>query len=288
MKRFAISLALVVILVSSCQSEMTNSKIPPTSNRTTANTYEATSNNLQITYRLTGNSTYSKYVGSQIPSNTKIKLHVREGTFVKKGQTLGKFTPESRLLSIYKIQAKTGTIAASKYETLRERQGIVRAQASGILRIYKNSVFIESDGLDAVTSLTPLQALRFSGFNFLGSVEIETLFGTESPSCDAVWVEKTIESSESVLHCRIPQEIETVAGLQLTITLKSMLMKDVIAVPAVYVSLSEDGSSYLVTIKKNDETVSRKVTVGPTDGVKRVITSGIAVGEMLVIPNSGE
>ena len=65
-------------------------------------------------------------------------------------------------------------------------------------------------------------------------------------------------------------------------TLASPKLTDVIAVPYLFVGLDAAGEDYVVNVVEGDSTVERPVVVGVTDGVRRVIYSGINPGDELV------
>ncbi len=136
--------------------------------------------------------------------------------------------------------------------------------------------------------LAPLQELRYRGLTFVGEASVETVLGQRRTSCTAVWVESSKadpaasgEGSRSTVHCRLPGDVESVPGLPVTLTLTSPELTGVVALPSIYVGLDSGGNNYVVRVKDGTGWTSRPVVVGVTDGVRRVIVSGLKPGDVI-------
>lgn len=142
-----------------------------------------------------------------------------------------------------------GTVAASRLGVLRGRTGEVVAPVAGV-------------------------------------ADVETVVGQRKVECQAVWLSAKDDGEDagagSRVHCRLPDNAETVAGIPAVMTLASPKLTDVIAVPYLFVGLDAAGEDYVVNVVEGDSTVERPVVVGVTDGVRRVIHSGINPGDELV------
>jgi multidrug efflux pump subunit AcrA (membrane-fusion protein) len=84
-----------------------------------------------------------------------------------------------------------------------------------------------------------------------------------------------------MVHCRLPDDVESVPGLPVTLTLSSPELKDIVSLPAIYVGLDAGGANYVVQVKDGTGWVERPVEVGVTDGVRRVIVSGLRPGDVV-------
>jgi hypothetical protein len=277
-------LTAIVFSLSACQTNALPNMDDATPSHSAASPewFEVGFRDMKITLQLLGVSETSQQVGLQSPKNSLIELNVAIGSKLSRGQVIGTFGPDAGQVGVYSELASSGTIAESKLDHLKKIGGDLVSPVSGRLRSTAHSYFVESKGLDAVVTLTPLQALRMESVKFLGTVNLDTIFGPETVSCEALWLERTTESSGNVLHCRIPDDVETVAGLPIVLKLESETLKDVIAIPAKYVGVTEDKQSYAVQVVNANSTIIRKVKVGITDGVLRVITFGLLGAEKLL------
>ena len=119
---------------------------------------------------------------------------------------------------------------------------------------------------------------------FQAQGSVETVLGQQRVGCSALWiVSGDPKTGIGELHCRLPASVETAAGLPGILTLEAAEQRSVIAVPLRYVGLDESGANYVVSVVKGGTSVSRPVVVGPTDGVRRVIVSGVQAGDVLAV-----
>lgn len=250
---------------------------------------------VQVQYKFEGTSQASPAVGVVLPPNINLTPRFADGDMVSAGAALGDATPDNTLLSSLKQTAGASTVDASRLATLTSGGGPVTAPVAGRATRTATGLSIANPGLDAVADITPLQVLRYRGLQAKGRVSVETVYGQRVTPCDAVWIEAAPTTATPTatgtdqpstpsggrLHCRLSPTVETVAGLPLTIMLTSTPLKNVIAVPAIYVGLDKSGRNYVVSVLKDGKTTQRPVTVGASDGVVRVILKGLAPGEQI-------
>ena len=245
----------------------------------TTERYTVRPRTVTITYTLDGKSVTSSAVGLESPPNTIRTLTVRNNETVTAGQVVATYKPDPDTVATLRDASASSTVAASQLFALLQRSGTLRAPTSGAVRVTAVNIEIRSLGLDAVVVLTPLQGLRFAGMPFIASATIETVFGSRTFTCSTLW--RQHDNDGMTLHCRIPADVETAAGLPLTMVLSSIPTKGVVAVPAMYVGIDKSGQNYLVNVVTARGTETRKVVVGPTDGVLRIITSGLRAGDVV-------
>lgn len=89
-------------------------------------------------------------------------------------------------------------------------------------------------------------------------------------------------TGQRYLHCRLPAHAETVPGINGSVTVTSEPLEDVTLVPVYYLQYEEDSETYFVTTVEDGVEVDHEVTLGPTDGVVRVVTSELPIGATLV------
>lgn len=253
-------------------------------------TYTVVARTLAVTYKLQGTSATSAHVGVMLADNTRFVSTVRTGLQVSPGQRIGRMSPDPRVVESLSAAARSSTVARSQLLALERRVGSVAAPLGGRLRLGADGPVIDSSGLDAVVPITPLQELRYRSLSFGGTVTLETVFGLRTAPCVAVWLEQVSGQATDVagmgpasaeLHCRVPADVESAAGLPLTVTLKARPMPHVIAIPAIYVGLDGAGKNYVVKVRDGVRWVERPVVVGPSDGVVRVVVSGVSAGDVL-------
>lgn len=240
----------------------------------------------EVTYRLDGAISSGSSVGIDVPAGTKLKPSAKSGDLVAKGQTLG-WLVASRSEP---AAASEGTVARSQRQLATGRLGRVVAPTAGVANLSATLAHVAQAGLDVVVPLKPLQELRYRGMNFAGSATVETVLGQRTAPCVAVWIEKVatdgrssndLGAASAVVHCRLAADLETASGLPAVLSLKSQRLPDVIAVPLIYIGLDRQGENYVVRAQENGKLAERPVVVGATDGVRRVVTSGLAVGDVV-------
>lgn len=246
--------------------------------------------NLTVRYKLQGSSVASDHVGLPTPDNTRFDAGVQAGGDVRSSMRIGRLVPDSGTLAALRRAASTSTVARSQLTALTQRAGDVVAPVDGKFAASGSRRLIQSSGLDAVVPITPLQELRYRSFQFNGTVTLETVFGQRTARCVAVWLEAGVagaagqaeqQPGQGQLHCRIPADVESAAGLPLTVTLTARTLPGVLAIPAIYVGLDRDGKNYIVKARRGGEWTDIPVVVGPSDGVVRVIVSGITEADVL-------
>jgi hypothetical protein len=234
-----------------------------------------------VTYRLDGLVEAGDAVRVDVPDGTEFVSAIGESeSRVTAGQTLGAL----RLIS---TEPASGTVAESRSQLAASRVGDVIAPVSGVATFGPDAVAIKSAGLDVVVPLKPLQELRYRALRFSGTATVETVLGQRKSPCVAIWLQEMPGAAESeqeassAVHCRLAANVETAAGLPAVLTLASTPEEGAIAVPLIYIGLDTTGTNYLARVREGPTTVDRPVVVGATDGVRRVITSGLEPGELL-------
>jgi hypothetical protein len=175
----------------------------------------------------------------------------------------------------------------------------------------------QSRGLDVVAELAPIQALRLRSMPFKATATIETVIGQRTVSCAGLWLDngetpqagiKTIEpipqstaedpaenaltstdaGDDNVLRCRLPAEVETVAGLRAVLKITSAVQTDVWVVPVAALNYDENtGASFITVTQDNGSTQQINLKVGPTDGVVRVV-EGAQLDSAMVLQTDNE
>lgn len=252
--------------------------------------FTTTLSDFGVTYRLEGSLQDSVGVEVDVPPGLTFTAREKEGASVREGQPLGSL----ELPSITQFDA--GTVDQSRLTFLRSQTGTISAPVQGTLTTGNGIPAVSSRGIDAVVPLTPLQIIRYRGFKFSGTANIETVLGQRAVACSAVWLSSRGTSlagsapsdggaapaqSASALHCRLPRGVETAAGLPATLELRSRSTPNSIAVPTIYIGLDPSGEDYFVITNSGGARKNIKVTVGATDGVRRLITSGVKAGMRL-------
>lgn len=238
----------------------------------------------EVAYRLDGSVAAGTSVGVDIPSGTYLEPALASGSPAQTGQTLGALraadpgggSPE-------------GTVARSQRDLVAARLKSVTAPVTGRAVVSESTARVDRSGLDVVVPLKPLQELRYRGAAFEGQATVETVLGQRTSPCLAVWIETpnaTSDGAESgaasaVVRCRLAPNIETAAGLPAVLALRSERQQGVLAVPLIYIGLDATGENYVVRVQRGSAWVERQVVVGATDGVRRVVTSGLAPGDVV-------
>lgn len=277
------ALSLIGVVVA-CTGPVAGPTAPVDSPSTTSATQAETGEGLtveqsafNVTYRLDGAVIDSRRVGVEVPIGMVFQP-TKDGR-VAAGAVIGRLSTEPRNAAI--LAATKGTVAASRLAMLREHIGEVRAPVAGRLLLGEKPG-IARDGLDVVAALSPLQTLRYQGIRFSGAADVETVVGQRRVPCRAIWLTEGGGSrGGSQVHCRLPDNVETVAGIPAVMTLSAPEVTGAIVVPHLYVGLDSSGNNYVVKKVEGDSVVERPVVVGVTDGVRRVIRSGAEAGDVL-------
>ncbi len=248
----------------------------------------------QIRYRLEGATADSSAVG--LVSHPKLQLvpSLKDGDSVAKGAVVGTLRIDPQIRADLEAASSSSRIEKDRLAALSGLEGTVRAPVSGTFSAGPAS--IDLAGIDVVVDLTPIQALRYSSLTFSGRATVETVTGQREVPCAAVWIAQvagttdatsTASASTTRLHCRLPEYIETAAGLPATVALTSQKLANAIVVPNVYVGYDAATDGYVVTLDQSGATTTVPVEVGVTDGVVRVISTDLPIGAKLVLPSGG-
>lgn len=238
-----------------------------------------------VAYRLDGSVSAGTSVGIDIPSGTHLEPSIASGSRAQTGQSLGELRAADS-----GDGATEGTVARSQRELVAARLRSVAAPVAGRATVSETSARVEKNGLEVVVPLKPLQELRYRGAAFTGQATVETVLGQRTSPCVAVWIETSDAQPEPAegpaaagasIRCRLAADIETAAGLPAVLALRSERLEGVLAVPLIYIGLDQTGENYVVSAQEGTTWVERQVVVGATDGVRRVVTSGLAPGDVI-------
>jgi hypothetical protein len=249
-----------------------------------------------VVYRLEGATEISEAIGIDIPVGMALTSSAEAGRQVTRGGLLGRLGIRPEVQRQLEDASRQGTVGVSRQAALRERERQLRVPATGILTMSPGRrPTIASIGLDATVPLAPLQELRYRGMTFVGEVTLETLLGERRVACGAIWIEgpevatdpASGSAGRSSVHCRLPDDVESTAGLPVTLTLTSAEHPHVVAVPSVYIGLDRSGDNYIARVRQAGGWVDRPVVVGATDGVRRIVVSGLKPGEVVtpIVPS---
>lgn len=238
-----------------------------------------TSGQFQVSLTLTGTTADSAAVAIDVPDGLAFSLSNPQGGLVRAGARLGRFEIPKATKSALSLSARSSTAAASRLSTLEGEEGPVRAPVAGVVQVIDGSPVLDTPGLDMVVQMDPLQVLRYYSVPFVGTAGVETVFGYETVTCAALWIDSAPAPS---LHCRLPEGLETAAGLPGALVLRSRALNSVIAIPEIYVGYDQTTQSFFVILRRSGHDVKQYIVVGATDGVRRVIISGLHLGDVLV------
>lgn len=246
----------------------------------------------QIRYVLDGTSVESRSIPlisnrelSFVPAPTLANVADQR---VRAGQVLGRSVVDPAVRETLSARGPGSSVDAAELSQLRALRGRVVAPADGVLRLVTGEPVIESSGVDAVVDLLPIQYLRYRSLRFSGRAFVETVLGARAVPCIAIWISLGDGGASTyTLHCRLPGYVETAAGLPTRLTLTSARWRDVVVVPNVYIRYDRAAGSYFIVATVDGEKRKILVSVGPTDGVARVVTSAVPVGATLLAPEGG-
>lgn len=246
----------------------------------------------QIRYVLDGSSRVGQSV--ELISNPEL-VFVRSapvGASVDRGDLLGRAIVDPAVRKALVAGADTSTIDAAQLAEIEGLQGPVFAPLAGRFEMSDGRPVVRAPGIDAVTGLLPIQYLRYRSLAFSGRASIETTIGERQVPCTAIWIPpfgggSDVAGPPSQLHCRLPSYVETGEGLPTRITLTSRLERNVAVIPNTYIQYDRATDGYYVNIIDQGQKQKLPITVGPTDGVVRVITSQVPIGATLVGPEGG-
>lgn len=292
MRRPGVALLVLALAAVGCTAGVdspsrTSSGVPSgTSPSSPATTWTVATSTFEVVYRLDGVTRASAAVGIDVPAGTRLQAAVSTGDAVAKGNVLGSL----RLQDASSGAPAAGTVAESRRRLVATRLATLVAPTSGRARLTASSARVDNQGLDVVVPLKPLQELRYRGLRLNGTATVETVLGQRQSDCVAVWIQPIAAAAadsgseptaSAAVHCRLAADLETAAGLPAVLTLASVRQSDVVAVPLIYIGLDKIGENYVARVRRGAAFVEQPVVVGSTDGVRRVITKGLAPGDVL-------
>jgi hypothetical protein len=283
-------LALSAALLAGCTAGHVGESQPPGEAPATATQTiapEDSSANLRVetggfdvVYRLDAHVVESTGVGIDVPAGMVLEPAAGLARGVARGTPLGRLVGDPAVLRTLSADGGS-TVATSRLAAIQERRAKVSAPVTGGFRATPTPR-ITRQGLDLIADLNPLQALRYRGMAFTGAATVETVLGQQEVPCVTTWI-VTGKAKGGRVHCRLADSVETTAGIPGVLTLTGPKLTSVVAVPLRYVGLDSSGKNYVARVVSDSGTTERPVVVGVTDGVRRVVLSGIHAGDELEV-----
>ncbi|WP_148076660.1 hypothetical protein [Cellulomonas sp. PhB150] len=244
----------------------------------------------QMTYQLDGKSVSSEAVGLLSDPNLELKDAPADGTSVDEGDMLGRLRASPEVLSALDTGSRRSRLDAQDAARLRSLARPLKSPVAGIFKQRGGQYVVANTGVDVVIQLSPIQELRYRSTPFEGRATIETVVGVRTVKCDAIWIDTTASTGGAdddgggghALHCRLPRQTETTAGLRAQLELKSVVIPEATVVPNITLSYDSGSDGYFVTLEDAEGRHEVAVDVGPTDGVVRVITSKLPAGAAIL------
>jgi len=140
--------------------------------------------------------------------------------------------------------------------------------------------WVVSAGLRVQARLEPLVRLRLPDPVVAPTVSIVGVI--DKAECSAVRVKDADISdtdSRAVLECALPADIRVFAGLPAVISVKVVDLDNAVTVPIDAVRPIQPGLGEIVVVEPSGIRTSRRVELGPSDGITVVVTAGIEAGE---------
>lgn len=252
--------------------------------------YFVSRSDFSISYLLEGKTLDSHMVALTSGASYYLETEVRSDTKMVAGARIGTTRVVPEVLASLAERSESSRIDAGEYQRLLDAETPVFAPVAGTFQVDEEGAWIESDGIDIVVDLSPIQMLRYESLDLSGTATVETVVGTRQVACAAL--SATQRSSEHLaaesaeqgaqLNCRLPLGIETTSGLRAQLALTSPPLKDVIVVPYDYLTYDNATDGYVVWSRKDGELVPIEVELGPSDGVRRVVRTALPIGLELV------
>lgn len=252
-----------------------------------------------------------------MPVDDTTHLTVPDGATVAVGDEIGFAGPtedeilvarralEDAVLALDALGVPEGDEAARRMATVRlerarddldrleaRRRPIVAAASGTLRRTSDGVVAVQPPGLAAAAGLTPVQALRLSAGYEEAAVAIRLLHGEVDVACPRPTFVSTSSASAlgdgpagagTLVRCLLPDDLPAVPGLPVRITVTVADVPEAVLVPATAVRLLSPvgDDADVVTTDRTGQRVVR-VRVGPSDGVRTVVTSGLTVGDVVL------
>ena len=241
-----------------------------------------------VTFAIEGVTAVSDGAPLTPPLNLVWETSPYDGTDVQQGDPIGFAVLADEVEQDLGGRLEGDRIAAQQLEQLTANQGPIAAPLTGRVTYGAGDWFIESPGIDVVVDISPIQALRLRYEDLAGEATVETVVGQRTVSCESLWFEDATDLdagiTEVALHCRLPNTVETVAGLRSRLSVSTPVIPDATVVPNIMIGT--DSSGYVVTIVEGGDERTIPVDVGPSNGVVRVILSELPDGAELVLPEA--
>lgn len=293
-RRVATGLAVVGTLsLVACTQDHETDLLQPTDRASAEQqpeSYTLARGDFSIDYLLEGMTTESEGVALVSGRSYHLSTDTASGAEVEAGARLGVSRVLPEVLESLGSRAVTSRIDASERARLLDGEGTVTAPVSGTFRREGRRAWIESTGIDVVVELSPIQALRYESLALTGEAVVETVVGRRTVPCVALSassgttqdVDTGTGTASSQIACRLPLGIETTAGLRAQLALASPTLTDVVTVPNDFLHYDDASDGYVVWTQTDGAVVPVEVDLGPSDGVRRVVTTELPEGLVVV------
>lgn len=239
-----------------------------------------------IQYELFGRTSNSQRIEIVPNPALSMTLDVGDGQQVTAGQVLGRAALSDQVAAEMLASSAANRIAATQLDAFRGQEGELIAPVDGTISQTESGIAIDNRGIDVVSELSGLQVLRLGAVVFAAEATVESTVGTRTVACTATWIDTSIADIEgrATFHCRLPQTVETAGGLRAAIKISSEPMSNVTMVPNSMLSLAQDGYEITLEGQQGPETIP--VSVGPTNGVMRVVYTQLPPGTEILPPGT--
>lgn len=264
-----------------------------------ASTVAVLRRDFQIIYRLDAETAEGARVPLNDQSVLQVETNITDGALVTAGDVVGRLAVVPDVRAELGAEAREGSrISADRLRQVVSLERKLVAPVTGRLRDAGPSIApgIESVGVDVLAQLTPIQQLRYQSMPFSAEAVVETVMGRRTVPCSALWVDTDaahsapVESGSSMdassgatLHCRLPAQVETVAGLRASLTATSTRLRGATVVPNSAIRFDAETKGFMVDIMEGGKRRGTPISVGATDGIVRVVTSPLSIGAPLAV-----
>lgn len=198
--------------------------------------------------------------------------------------------------------------AQEDLDAINARERTVTSPTEGTIQRGLDTVAVVPVGLVVVAQLTPVQALRLLGVELTAVSMVETPSGRSNQACvsfgtgvgvggeasageapapetstevDSVGGDAT-EYSAYAATCQLAPGAPTVAGLPAKLRVEAPTIKNAVVVPESAIRYRDDTGTAYVEVN-GDKPREVDVVLGPSNGLRRVVTSGIEEGTSIVV-----
>ncbi|GAB78219.1 hypothetical protein SAMN05421595_0734 [Austwickia chelonae] len=211
---------------------------------------------------------------TEAPSTTQIP-----SVPVAANTELGRFSLAKAISS-----KKAGTVAKSQLAQISKSTGPAFAAVGGAFTFTPTKLLIRGWLTVLSAPLTATQAIRFSHAEITGKATFPSTLGKRTADCQAlVLAPPGSSTTEPRALCVLPEFSGTMPNLKATLKISHASGQAHPVVPEIYIRTDETGKDLIVTTLTGDGgTQEVPVVVGPGDGVRRTVLSGVAPGDKIV------